>query len=163
MKIRSLVFVIMLCTAATRAEDLSLREGLWYVHTVTTIKPGRKKTETTMRLCRNHSFDSYARSKSQHIAGFECSTAIDQSRRDHRIIDLKCQGSHAQVRVHKETDSIDEFHLRSETHSSFSPPFRGESERLILKDEDYVGSCPPELKPGDGELESGVVQHLWKR
>jgi hypothetical protein len=46
---------------------------------------------------------------------------------------------------------------------TYSPALHGVSERTMVEEEAYIGSCPSELKPGDDQLDNGTVRHLWKQ
>ena len=58
---------------AMAADEPELKEGLWSVHTQTTMNPGNRKTEGKYTICRNHAFDQSVRLQGKHQKG--CTTA----------------------------------------------------------------------------------------
>jgi hypothetical protein len=141
----------------------SIREGLWSIHTTTTATPGNRHNDMQHTLCRNHAFDEYSEAIARRSAGANCITLADDEEGNRSISKFRCQTGRSSAEVTRTMTFIDEYHLRLETHVTYSPALRGIREQTSVEEEAYIGSCPSELKPGDDELDNGTIRHLWKQ
>ena len=52
--------------------------------------------------------------------------------------------------------------VHTESTSTYTPAFMGQTRETMVVDWKYVGACPAGIQPGDRVASDGSVLHLWK-
>jgi hypothetical protein len=151
----------MLLTAAAiaRADEPQLpplREGLWESHTQQTTKGN--KTETVLKLCRTHEYDQTVRS-SMNLAGEntrklnQCTEKVKRRSASSYSSEMHCAKDGSATKVTMTFQDDTSYHM--DMHLK-----KGGSEIVMIIDDRYVGSCPPDMKPGDAVTGDGKKMNL---
>jgi len=155
------VAALLFSVGSAHADDPPpLREGLWSSHTEATSVPGNKSTEKRETICRNHVYDEYARAKLKRSQG--CSLSNESLNGATFTTDMRCriEGSTADFKVIAIYDGDTAVH--SVASVTYSPSVAGVSSQTITLVQNYVGSCPAGMRPGDTKGADGRITNNWK-
>ncbi len=154
--------VFLFSLAAVHAADIpAVKEGLWSIRRVTTSNPGNKVDTQAFTLCRSHAFDQQADGKNGTKK--HCTTVFDFTERNTRTTEMKCNVGGSALLTKAVETTVDDRHIHSEAHATFTPVFAGQNETTIIEDQRYQGQCPTGVQPGDEVQADGTIRHLWKR
>jgi hypothetical protein len=148
--------VLVLPMAAALAIDLPpWKEGLWEIRTQTTSNPGNKKSDGTVKLCRDHAYDKAAEDLLKKMK--ECTITWDAAGAGKFVSASRCTVN-GTVIVSKGTSSYQSTSVHTETHTTYTPAFFGTIDETTIQDQAYVSSCPAGMKPGDRISSDGTMQ-----
>jgi hypothetical protein len=151
------VLLASLGTAACATTPGPIVEGLWEVRVQSAENPGNKKTEFGYKLCRDHAFDKQTDSDVKNNKS--CATKVESAGRDRYSAASRCTVSGTVIAskglsVYQNGKSI-----HSETVATYTPPLYGKTDETMVVDQQYLGSCPAGMKPGDRLLVNGQLVH----
>ncbi len=137
-----------------------VREGLWSSHTEATASPGNKRTEKRETVCRNHAYDQYARAQVKR--SLACSLSNESLNGATFTTDMRCriEGSTADFKVTAIYDGDTAVH--SVASVTYSPSVGGMSSQTFTVVQNYIGSCPAGMRPGDTKDADGRIINDWK-
>ena len=150
--------LLLMSAALDAAEPPELVEGLWSIHSQTTDNPGNKQSASTSTLCRSHAYDKHALELAKtmnHCVVNESADANKFSVTTHCLIAGTIIDSASTATFTGNTA------VHSETRATYSPALGSIRETLVVQDEQYLGSCPAGLRPGDVRRADGKIVHLW--
>jgi len=149
---------LLLPLAAAHAGDPpKFKEGLWEVHVINEEKPVGKKTDLIYRLCRDHAYDKAADAILKNLPG--CTTVIKDVGGGKFSSASNCVVNGTTVVSTAMTTFTGTTASHSETTAKFVPPVNGKTDETMTQDQRYIGSCPPDLKPGDTISPDGFIRH----
>jgi len=143
---------------AVAANGPAMKEGLWTVHTVTTINPGNAKSEGTISICRSHAYDESVEAAAKTKRG--CTTVSESFEGGKRSVVLHCTIAITVVDTKAVTTFDGDSAAHSEIHATYTPPMAGISETNMIQDQKYVGACPSGAQPGTGSDRTGQSRTL---
>jgi hypothetical protein len=134
-----------------------IQEGLWDVRVQSTENPGAKKTEFGYKLCRDHAYDKQTDSLVRNNK--DCKTKLESAGPNRYAAASRCTVSATVIvskglSIYRSGNSI-----HSETVATYTPPLYGKSDETLILDQQFLGSCPAGMKPGDRLLPDGRVAH----
>jgi hypothetical protein len=142
------------------ANEPSMKEGLWTVHTVSTNNPGNTKSEGTISICRNHAYDESVEAAAKTKRG--CTTVSESFEGGKRSVVMHCTVATTAVDTKAVTTFDGENAAHSEVHATYTPPLAGISEMTMVQDQKYMGACPAGAQPGDRIAPDGTITHAAK-
>jgi hypothetical protein len=163
MKMRLLCSTLLIAGGgAFGADQPALKEGLWSIHTVSVDQPGNKKTDGTVKLCRNHAYDERVRALAAQQSAKTCKTISETITGGTRTTETECTVGNSVLKT-KAVATISGDAAHSETHTTYTPAAYGTSETTMVMDQKYAGACPAGVEPGDRISADGKVSHASKR
>jgi hypothetical protein len=141
------IMLFMSIATAWAVDAPELQEGLWEVRGYNLENPGQKKTEFAAKICRDHEYDKKSRIFLEKTKG--CTLNITSlggarySSKSHCTINGTVVDSTSTIEFQSATA------VHSESHTTYSPAFRGKQEDTIVQDQKYAGVCPSGMKPGE--------------
>jgi hypothetical protein len=142
---------------ARAGDPPKIKEGLWAIHGESIEKPGDRVTQFDYKLCRNHAYDKAANAKVKDAPG--CRTVVKDSGGGKFEAASACTAATTKIISNGTTTYLSETAMHSETHATYTPPFRGKTEETMTQDQQYVSECPSNMKPGDVLFPDGFVRH----
>ena len=155
------VAALLVSVGSAHADDPPpVREGLWSKHSETTASPGNKRTEKRETVCRNHAYDQYARAQMKRSLG--CSLSNESVNGATFTADMRChiEGSTVDFKITAIYDGDTAVHTIGS--ATFSPSVGGMSSQTTTIVENYIGSCPAGMRPGDTKGADGRITNDWK-
>lgn len=137
-----------------------MKEGFWKVQTTTTSDGGQPSTHT-YSVCRNHAFDQHVRELEKKMEGM-CTSISESTLGNKHTVSSVCQTSGTTMTTKGTVTVVSENEVRSESETTYSPPFQGATHDTLAMDFTYQGACPNGMQPGDRVLENGTIQHGWR-
>lgn len=150
------VLALTLLTGCSTAPP-KLKQGLWEIRGQSVEKPLGTKTEFSYQLCRDHAYDEAQNTQLKSVKG--CNTVLKNAGGGKFTSASNCRvgvtliGSNG-VTVFKKNAAT-----HSETHATYAPPLNGKAEETMTEDQQYLGACPPGMRPGDTLGTDGIVRH----
>jgi hypothetical protein len=156
-RIRLIAGALLALLAGSCATYPQIQEGLWDVRVQSTENPGAKKTEFGYKLCRDHAYDKQTDALVRNNK--DCKTKLEAAGPNRYSAASRCTVSNTVIEskglsIYKSGNSI-----HSETVATYSPRLYGKSDETLILDQQYLGSCPAGMKPGDRLLSDGQVVH----
>jgi len=152
--------IVMLAASALAIEPPAMKEGLWSVHTTSIDNPGNVKSEGTYKLCRNHAYDQYAHGLASNAHG--CKITIESVAGGVYRVQTECNIAGSVIKSESTTTLHGDTASRSESHGTYTPAIHGVSEINVVMEQNYLGSCPAGVQPGDRINQNGTTMHLWR-
>lgn len=146
--------------SALALEAPVMKEGLWSVHTTSIDNPGNVKSEGTYKLCRNHAYDQHAFSLGEHMPA--CKLINESGGGSVYTVETECNISGTVIKSKSTTTVHGDTASRSESHGTYTPAMRGMTEMNVIVEQNYLGSCPAGVQPGDRINQDGSIVHLWR-
>jgi hypothetical protein len=142
------------------ADPPAMKEGLWSIHTVSVNNPGNKKSEGTRSICRTHEYDVRIRQQAENRQKQICKTFSETSAGNTFTTESECnvQGSVSKGKTVTSFNGSTSIH--AETHVTYTPAVFGTAESTMIQDQQYSGSCPAGMEPGDFMDASGKITHV---
>jgi hypothetical protein len=157
----SAVAALLFSVGSAHADDHPpLREGLWSNHTETTAIPGNKTTEKRETVCRNHAYDEYARAQIKRSLGYRLSNESLNGATFTSDMRCRIEGGAADFKVTAIYGRDTAVH--SVASVAYSPSVGGMSSQTITVVQNYIGSCPAGMRPGDTKGADGRITNDWK-
>ncbi|WP_158754100.1 DUF3617 family protein [Dyella sp. S184] len=135
-----------------------LREGLWQMHLQDTASPGNKTTDSTTEICRNHAYDQHVQSIANNVK-MGCTKINESADGSTYTVEMRCVVGPTTIQSKSVATFQGDTAAHSETHSTFTPAFGGETGDVMIQDSKYVGSCPAGMQPGDRMSANGTIIH----
>ena len=152
---------VLLSFASAYAADLpDIKEGLWSSQTKTIDNPGNKLGGGIVTICRSHAYDQYVKDLAAKLPG--CTKLSENVSGHTRTSALRCTVGNTVIDTKETTTSQGGAAIHSETHAIYTPPLYGVSDSTMIMDQKYLGSCPPDLQPGDMKGADGKIVNTWK-
>jgi hypothetical protein len=134
-----------------------LKEGLWEIRGQRVENPGNKRSDFNYKLCRDHALDRAADSMLTNVK--DCNTVLKKQGDGKYSSASTCQVAGVTIvstgtSLYKGDESI-----HADTHAAYTPAFNGKTEEMLTEDQQYIGKCPPAMKPGDRLNPDGI---LWR-
>jgi hypothetical protein len=143
--------------AAGCAAYPQIQEGLWDVRVQSTENPGAKKTQYEYKLCRDHAYDKQTDSLVKNNK--DCKTTLEAAGPNRYSAASRCTVG-ATVIVSKGLSIYENGNsIHSETVATYTPRLYGKSDETLILDQQFLGSCPAGMKPGDRLLPDGLIAH----
>jgi hypothetical protein len=153
--------LFLLSSPAVDAVDPPLmKEGLWSIRNQSTSRPGDKKSDQTVTICRSHAFDQHALQDEKSVKG--CKTISESLQGNEYSIHSHCVAASTEIDSKSTVTFKGDSAAHSESHATYTPALSGISETTLIQDQKYVGSCPAGVQPGDITQSDGTVVHTWK-
>jgi hypothetical protein len=134
-----------------------LKEGLWQTRMQTINNPGDKKSESTIKVCRDHAFDKSAEAMATQQPG--CTTIDDSHSGDVYSNEMRCKAAGSVISAKSNFAFKGDSAVHAETHITYTPAMYGMADQTLIQDQAYLGSCPAGMKPGDLLSPDGTIQH----
>jgi hypothetical protein len=134
-----------------------LHEGLWQTHTQDIGSPGNKKTESMLDICRNHAMDQHTESLVNNMKG--CTKVSENVEGSTYTSEMRCVVGNTVIDSKGIVTVEGDTSAHSETHTTYTPAFAGETGGVMIQDSKYVGSCPADMQPGDVKYPNGRIVH----
>jgi len=148
---------VTLTAAAQTSDAPQLKEGLWFLHTVTTTKPGNKSTDEVISLCRNHAFDQYANA----MAMMQQNCNVKRTWQGETMtLDGTCTEKGSTVVSKGTMKMTGDTVTHSEIHTTYTPALHGVVESTMVQDQTWLSSCPSGMKPGQQRSADPNSMHL---
>lgn len=122
------------------------KEGLWLVRMQTTDNPGAKKSENTMKVCRNHASEIAGEAAMRNVKG--CAITNETLSGNAYFLAMHCVIAGTVIESKGTTIFQNDTAVHSESHISYTPAMGGIAEQASVSDQTYLGSCPAGAKPG---------------
>jgi len=122
------------------------KEGLWLVRTQTIGNPGGKKSEDTMKVCRDHASEKAGEAVMRNMKG--CTISNESLSSNVYSLAMHCAIAGTVIDSKAATTFQSDTAVHSETHVSYTPAMNGETDQTVINDQTYLGSCPAGVKPG---------------
>lgn len=155
---RRLLCSTLLIYGGMLAADAPMKEGLWSIHTVSTDQPGNNKTDSTVKLCRNHAYDDRVRTLANEQSTKSSCKISENTSGNTTTSETECAVAKSVLKT-KGTVTIVGDTAHSESHTTYTPAMYGTSETTMVMDQKYLGPCPAGVEPGDRISADGKVQH----
>ena|SRR5450631_1583870 len=134
------------------ADELQLpvmKDGLWKSHTQQIIQ--NKKFDTAMKRCRSNELDKSMKSAGESIRKRnKCKEVVTQQSPGNYSSEMNCDTGSLGGSVTKTTMTY-----KGDTSYHMEQHMTGTSQSVTIIDESYLGSCPPDMKPGDVIMANG--------
>ena len=127
-------------------EHPTTKEGLWLVRIQTVDNPGGKKSENTMKVCRDHASDQAGEAVMRNMKG----CTVSKESLNGNVYSLAMHCVIAGMVMDSKTASIfkSDAAVHSESSISYSPAMNGMAGQTSTTDQTYLGICPAGAKPG---------------
>lgn len=122
------------------------KEGLWLVRTQTTDNPGGKKTEDTMKVCRDHASEKAGEAVMRKMKG--CTISNESLSGKVYSLEMRCLIAGTVMESKGTTTFQSDAAVHSESRISYTPAMGGVTDQTSISDQTYLGSCPAGVKPG---------------
>ncbi|MEO8998646.1 MAG: DUF3617 family protein, partial [Rhodanobacter sp.] len=143
--------------AAYAIDHPPMKEGLWQIRLQTISNPDGKKSESTMKVCRDHAFDKSTEAMATKMAG--CTTIDDSLSGGVYSNEMRCKMGGSVVSTKTTFVYKGDTAVHSDTHVTYIPAMYGMGDQTVIEDQAYLSSCPAGMKPGDLLSPDGTVQH----
>ena len=126
-----------------------MKDGLWQSHTQMVLQG--KKYDTTMKRCRSNELDKSMKSSAETLRKRDkCNEVVAQKSPGSFSSEMHCDAGSMAGSVTKTT-----MIYKGDTSYHMEQHTTGKSETVTIVDENYLGSCPADMKPGDVVMEDG--------
>ena len=129
------------------ADPPEQREGLWEMQGYSIENPGNHKVEIDSKICRDHAYDLASRNRLRNMKG--CTPNMSDVDNHKYVLESRCTVNGTIVLTNTEIIIQSETALHSDSRTTYIPAFHGKIEKTFVQDQKYIGSCPPQMKPGD--------------
>lgn len=146
--------------AVYAADPLTIKEGLWSIHTTSIDNPGNKKSEGTRSICRNHDYDLRIRQQTQTKQKQTCKTYTQTFSGNTLTTESECTVRGSVLKGKSVATFNGDTSVHSETHTTYTPTLFGTDESAMIQDQKYIGACPTGMEPGDLMDASGKITHV---
>lgn len=154
----SVMAALAMSIGAAHAIDFpSVKEGLWQIRTQTTDNPGNKKSDSTVKLCRDHASDKSAEALANNVKG--CTMTSGNLGNGQYSAEGHCEVAGTAIVTKGVATFQSDTAVHEETHITYTPAFYGSTGGTMIVDQTYVGSCPAGMKPGDRISQNGTIVH----
>jgi hypothetical protein len=147
---------ILLATVIYAADEPSMKEGLWLIHSQVVEHPTEQKTaDATATICRDAAYDKRVREASMPKG---CRLIDKTGKSSATVIKFEAQCKYLGAKL-KATEIIEitgDTISHTVTNTTVTPPASGVSGMTAIADMKYLGSCPAGMKPGDALLPDGT-------
>ena len=154
------VATLLLLIGSARAVDFPdmppMKEGLWKIHNITADK-GKPPDDTTLTLCRDHVYDNGARAAAKKMLD-KCTSISDTKLLGKRTITMSCTIGGSKIVTKSTLVAASDTHYRSESTTTYDPPFYGQTQTSMVQEQTYMGACPAGMSPGDRMTADGKIQ-----
>lgn len=144
--VSAMAVLAMSIGAAHAIDHPQTKEGLWLVRTQTTENPGGKKSEDTMKVCRNHASEKAGEAVMKKMKG--CTISNESLNGNAYSLAMSCVIGGTVVDSKGTTTFKSDTAVHSESHISYTPAMAGIADQTSTTDQTYLGSCPAGMKPG---------------
>ena len=122
------------------------KEGLWLVRTQTIDNPDGKKSEDTMKVCRDHAFEKVGEAAMRNMKG--CTISNESLSGNVYSLAMHCVIAGTVIESKGTTTFQSDAAVHSESHVTYTPAMNGETGQTAISDQTYLGSCPAGVKLG---------------
>jgi hypothetical protein len=157
----SVAVLAFLMGAAHAADEPSMKEGYWSIHTVTNDQSANGKQESTRTICRNHAYDEHVRELAKKTSA-NCKTIAESSSGGTRTTETECTVAGRVIHTKGMVTTNGENAAHSEARTTYAPPMGGISESAMIMDQKYLGACPAGIEPGDIVGADGKKITSWR-
>ncbi len=156
-KIAATAAGLLILIGTARAMDApNMKEGLWKLHTITT-NAGAKPEEATYSLCRNHAYDKQGYDLAMKQTG--CTFTDGPVSGNKRTFSSTCKVGGSTLTSHSTLTTVGDTSFRTETSTTYTPAFYGQTQVNTVQEQTYIGACPSGMQPGDIITADGKIQH----
>jgi hypothetical protein len=133
---------------AFAADSPLTKDGLWSVHSVSTISPGGKTMDRTASMCRSRAYDAQQAEEAKGKG--TCKPPVSKTEGwTTTVTESECTIGAVTMKIKETVSVIDENTVHSTTESSNSPAIGAARGINLTADMKYLGPCPAGMKPGD--------------
>jgi hypothetical protein len=145
-----LCMLAALAIAPAGADQPQLKEGLWQVRTQMLDGQGNKTSDETVSLCRDHATDQAAEAHADQVMAKDCQRLGDEhDTSNKRSSEIRCQSGDAVADTKAEISFEGDTAAHSVSRTTYTPPLHGQTADTMIQDQQYLGSCPAGMQPGD--------------
>ncbi len=138
---------MLLLPIARAADPPQLKEGLWEIRGQRIVNPGSRRTEFTYRLCRSHAYDKAMDDLVKNQK--DCTTSFESLGGGRYASASRCTAAGVVI-VSRGTYTYESStSTRSESTATYVPALHGKTDETLIQDQNYIGSCPAGMNPGD--------------
>ena len=154
----TLVFLsIAAAIAVYAAEEPSMKEGLWLIHSQLIQHPSEEKTtDVTVTICRNPAYDKQLREGSMPKG---CKL-VDKSGGGITKFEAECKYAGAKSKSTEIFEITGDTASHTVTDTTVTPPASGVTGLTAVADMKYVGACPAGMKIGDMMMPDGTFAQV---
>jgi len=138
---------MLLLPIARAADPPQLKEGLWEIRGQRIENPGNKRTEFTYRLCRSHAYDKAMDDLVKNQK--DCTTTFESLGGGRYASSSRCTAAGIVIESKGSYRYESSTSARSESTATYLPALRGKTDETLIQDQNYLGSCPAGMRPGD--------------
>jgi len=142
-----LLSAMLLLPIARAADPPQLKEGLWEIRGQRIENPGNKRTEFTYRLCRSHAYDKAMDDLVKNQK--DCTTTFESLGGGRYASSSRCTAAGIVIESKGSYRYESSTSARSESTATYLPALRGKTDETLIQDQNYLGSCPAGMRPGD--------------
>jgi hypothetical protein len=157
---RTVRAALLLSFALFAADQPTMKEGLWSIHTVSVDNPGNRRTEGTRSICRNHAYDLRIREQAEQKQKQTCKPVVRTSSGNGFTEESECTVQGSVIKSKNVATFTGDSSIHSETQATYAPALFGTAEMTMTMDQKYVGPCPAGMEPGDFMSADGKVTHV---
>ena len=139
---------IFLPVAIARADGITIpeiQEGLWQVTMHNVNSPGNQVMDSSFKLCRNHAYDKRVESMVNSQKG--CTLTLENIGGGKYTSTGRCTVA-GSVLVSTAVITTTSTSSHTETQTTFTPAFYGQTSSTMIQDQKYLGACPAGMQPG---------------